>query len=94
MDLMYDAGCHLATFHDAVRIGKSAMRTTHFCSEDPYADGGVSTFSHRRLKDFVKTPIMVTEHIHTPEVSTDLLLTVPQISPARTRTTIAESPGQ
>ena len=74
MDLMYDAGCHLATFHDAVRIGKICDANNYFWYEDPYADGGVSTFSHRRLKDFVKTPIMVTEHIHTPEVSTDLLL--------------------
>ena len=74
MTLMYDAACHLATFHDAVRVGKLCDDLDYYWYEDPYADGGVSTFAHQRLKQFVKTPIMVTEHIHTPEVSTDLLV--------------------
>lgn len=74
MVLMYDASCHLATFHDAVRVGKVCDAHDYFWYEDPYTDGGVSSFGHKRLKDFVKTPILLTEHIHTPEVSTDMLL--------------------
>jgi L-alanine-DL-glutamate epimerase-like enolase superfamily enzyme len=74
MALMYDASCHLSTFHDAVQVGKVCDEHDYFWYEDPYSDGGVTAFSHQRLKQFVKTPILLTEHIHTPEVSTDLLL--------------------
>jgi L-alanine-DL-glutamate epimerase-like enolase superfamily enzyme len=74
MTLMYDAACHLATFHDAVQVGKVCDEHNYFWYEDPFADGGVSTFAHQRLKQFVKTPLLVTEHIHTPEVSTDMLV--------------------
>ena len=74
MRVMYDSSCHLKTFHDAVQVGKVCDANNLFWYEDPYADGGVSAFSHRRLKDFVKTPLLVGEHVHTPEACTDLLI--------------------
>jgi len=74
MQIMYDASCHLATFHDAVRVGQVCDAHNLMWYEDPYADGGESGFSHQRLKQFVKTPLMISEHVHTPEACTDLLL--------------------
>ncbi|MEM7407076.1 MAG: enolase C-terminal domain-like protein [Pseudomonadota bacterium] len=74
MDIMYDAGCHLASFHDAVRVGRVCDDHRLFWYEDPYADGGVSAFAHRRMKEFVKTPILITEHVRNPETGMDVML--------------------
>ena len=74
MDVMYDASCHLASFHDAVRVGRTCDEYGLYWYEDPYADGGISQHGNRRLKDFVKTPILVTEHVRNPETSMDMLL--------------------
>ncbi len=74
MRIMYDSACHLKTFQDAVLVGQVCDDNDLFWFEDPYADGGVSAFGNRSLKNFVRTPIMVGEHIHTPELSTEVLL--------------------
>ncbi|MGC1439724.1 MAG: enolase C-terminal domain-like protein [Burkholderiaceae bacterium] len=74
MQIMYDSSCHLKTFHDAVRVGQVCDDNELLWFEDPYADGGVSQFGNRSLKGFVRTPIMVGEHVHTPEASTELLM--------------------
>ncbi len=74
MDVMYDASNHLASFHDAVRVGRTCDEYGLYWYEDPYADGGISQHGNRRLKDFVKTPILVTEHVRNPETSMDMLL--------------------
>jgi len=74
MHIMYDSACHLRTFQDAVQVGQVCDENNLFWFEDPYADGGVSAFGNRSLKNFVRTPILVGEHIHTPELSTEVLL--------------------
>lgn len=74
MHIMYDSSSHLKTFHDAVQVGLACDDCDLFWYEDPYADGGVSQFGHKSLKNFVKTPLLVGEHVHTPEATTDLML--------------------
>ena len=74
MDIMYDSACHLSTFHDAVRVGKVCDEHNLYWYEDPYADGGVSAHSHKRLKEFVRTPILITEMVRNAETSMDILL--------------------
>lgn len=74
MHVMYDSACHLSSFHDAVQVGKVCDEHGLYWYEDPYADGGISAHSHKRLKDFVSTPLLITEHVRNPETSMDVLL--------------------
>ena len=74
MDLMYDASLHLKTFAEAVRVGKVLDELGYYWFEDPYADGGISINGHRRLKEHVKTPILITEFVRNAETTIDVLL--------------------
>ena len=74
MALMYDSSCHLTTLADAIEVGKVLDHYNYYWFEDPYSDGGISIQGHRRLKEFVKTPILITEFIRNPETTMDILL--------------------
>jgi L-alanine-DL-glutamate epimerase-like enolase superfamily enzyme len=74
MGLMYDAACHLKTFADAVKVGKVCDDYGLLWLEDPYADGGLSIHGHKQLKEHVRTPILITEHLRNPETTTDILV--------------------
>lgn len=75
MRIMYDSACHLHTFRDAIDIGKVCDECNLYWYEDPYSDGGVSEFAHRNLQNFVQTPLLIGEFVHTPEAKADLLMT-------------------
>ena len=72
MAVMYDAACHLITLADAIRVGKACDECGLFWYEDPYADGGLSIHGHRTLKQCVRTPILIGEHVRNPETKTEL----------------------
>ena len=74
MDIMYDAACHLKTLADAVRVGRVCDEQGLLWYEDPYADGGLTIRGHKSLKEKVKTPIMIGEHVRNPEIHTELLV--------------------
>lgn len=74
MDIMYDSACHLKTLTDAIRVGRVCDEHKLIWYEDPYADGGLTIRGHRSLKEKVKTPIMIGEHIRNPELHTELLI--------------------
>lgn len=74
MRIMYDSACHLSSFRDAIDVGEVCDECNLYWYEDPYSDGGVSEFSHRSLKNFVHTPLLIGEHVHTPEEKADLLM--------------------
>ena len=74
MHLMYDSSSHLHTFADAVRVGKVLDEYGFYWYEDPYADGGISINGHRRLKEHVRTPILITEFVRNAETTTDILV--------------------
>ncbi len=63
MDLMLDPACEYNTFADALKVGRACDEENFFWLEDPYKDGGVSTYSHKKLRELIKTPILQTEHI-------------------------------
>lgn len=73
MAIMYDAGSHLPTLADAIRVGHVCDELGYAWLEDPYNDGGLSIHGHRRLKASVKTPVMITEHVRNPETTTDIV---------------------
>ncbi len=74
MILMYDAACHLKTLGDAIQVGKVCDEYGFYWFEDPYGDGGVSIHGHQMLKQNIKTPLLISEHVRNPETTTDMLV--------------------
>ena len=73
MDLMIDPACEYETWADALRVGRACDEQGFFWLEDPYKDGGVSIFAHRKLRELIKTPILQTEHIFGLEQHVDFI---------------------
>ena len=74
MDLMLDPACELNTFGDAVKVGWACDDERFFWLEDPYKDGGISQFGHRKLRQIIRTPLLQTEHVRTLEPHVDFAL--------------------
>jgi L-alanine-DL-glutamate epimerase-like enolase superfamily enzyme len=65
MDMMIDPYCLFDTFADALKVGRACDEAGFFWLEDPYADGGVTPFSHARLRELIKTPLLQGEQVST-----------------------------
>ena len=74
MDLLLDPACELNTFGDAVKVGWACDDWRFFWLEDPYKDGGISQFAHRKLRQIIKTPLLQTEHVRTLEPHVDFAI--------------------
>lgn len=74
MDLMVDPACELTTFGDAVQLGKACDDARYYWLEDPFRDGGISQFAHRKLRQLITTPLLLTEHVRTLEPHVDFVL--------------------
>jgi len=74
MDLMLDPACEYITFGDAVKVGWACDAARYFWYEDPYRDGGISQFAHRKLRQLIKTPLLMTEHVRSLEPHVDFAL--------------------
>ncbi len=67
MALMIDPACTLASFADALFLGQACDEAGCFWYEDPFADMGTAIPAHRRLKEKIRTPLLLTEHVRTLE---------------------------
>ena len=74
MDLMIDPACEYETWADALRVGQACDEARFFWLEDPYKDGGVSIFAHRKLRELLKTPLLQTEHVFGLEQHVDFIV--------------------
>ena len=74
MALMHDAACHFRTFADALEVGRACDDAGFFWYEDPYSDGGLAAHSHRRLREMIKTPLLLGEHVRGLESNATLVL--------------------
>jgi L-alanine-DL-glutamate epimerase-like enolase superfamily enzyme len=74
MTLMLDPACELRTFADALYVGRACDDANFFWYEDPFRDGGVSAFAHRKLRGMIRTPILQTEHVRGVEPKADFVL--------------------
>jgi L-alanine-DL-glutamate epimerase-like enolase superfamily enzyme len=74
MDTMLDSYCFYETFADALKVGRACDEAGFFWYEDPYSDGGVTPFSHARLRELIKTPLLQGEKVRTIEQRMDLIL--------------------
>jgi len=74
MDLMLDPACEYQTFGDTVKVGWACDEQNFFWYEDPFRDGGISQFAHRKLRQIIKTPLLQTEHVRSLEPHMDFVL--------------------
>ncbi|HVW91974.1 MAG TPA: enolase C-terminal domain-like protein [Devosia sp.] len=74
MALMLDPACQIRTFADAVTLGQACDAAGFRWYEDPYRDTGVSAFAHARLREAIRTPLLMTEHVRGVEPKADFVL--------------------
>jgi len=74
MALMIDPACEYETFGDALRVGRACDAAGFFWYEDPFKDGGISFFAHRKLRQMIKTPILMGEHVRGFEPKVDMIV--------------------
>ena len=74
LDLLIDPACEIKNFGDTLKIGRACDEANFFWLEDPFQDGGVSQFAHRKLRQMVKTPFLQTEHIRFLEQHVDFIV--------------------
>lgn len=74
MDLMIDPACEYDTFADALKVGRACDEANYFWYEDPFKDGGVSSFAHRKLRQLIRTPLLLGEHVRGLEPHVDQIV--------------------
>ncbi|MDP6667327.1 MAG: enolase C-terminal domain-like protein [Dehalococcoidia bacterium] len=74
MDLMLDGSCAYRTFHDALTVGRALDEEGFMWYEDPYSDGGVSAQGHAKLRQLLKTPLLMTEMVRGLEPKVDFIV--------------------
>ncbi|MEQ8965002.1 MAG: enolase C-terminal domain-like protein [Azospirillaceae bacterium] len=74
MTLMLDPACELRTFADALYVGQACDDAGYFWYEDPFRDGGTSAHAHRKLRERLRTPLLMTEHVRGIEPKADFVL--------------------
>ena len=74
MKLMTDPASSLTSFMDAVEVGRACDDLGFFWYEDPYRDASSSAVAHKRLRDFIRTPMLIAEHIRGFEQKADFVL--------------------
>ncbi len=73
MVLMIDPASELRTFADALYVGRACDEVGAFWYEDPFRDCGWSQHAHRKLRELIRTPLLVTEHVRGLEPKADFI---------------------
>jgi L-alanine-DL-glutamate epimerase-like enolase superfamily enzyme len=74
MDLMLDPFCAIRTFGDALKLGRACDAYGYYWYEDPFRDGGVSAFAHKKLRELIRTPLLQLEHVRGLEAHVDFVV--------------------
>ncbi|MBI4306207.1 MAG: mandelate racemase [Chloroflexi bacterium] len=74
MELMWDAACKYETLADTVKVGRALDEANYYWYEDPYKDTGISAFGHKKLRQLVKTPLLMTEFLRMLEPHVDFAI--------------------
>jgi L-alanine-DL-glutamate epimerase-like enolase superfamily enzyme len=72
--LMIDPASQLRTWLDALRVGQACDEAGFTWYEDPYRDTGGAVEGHKRLRERLKTPLLVGEHVRGIEAKAAFLL--------------------
>jgi L-alanine-DL-glutamate epimerase-like enolase superfamily enzyme len=73
-DLMLDPACEYNTFADTLKVGRACDEAGFLWLEDPMKDGGISMQAYRKLRELIRTPVMIGEHSRGFETHVDLLV--------------------
>jgi L-alanine-DL-glutamate epimerase-like enolase superfamily enzyme len=73
MALMLDPAGAFATFDDVLRVGRACDAAGYFWYEDAFRGGGLSQYAHAKLREFIKTPLLMGEHVRGLEAKADLI---------------------
>ncbi len=74
MTLMLDPGCQLRKFSDALHVGRACDEGNYFWYEDPFRDSGKSAFAHKKLREMIRTPLLITEYVRGIEPKADFIV--------------------
>ena len=74
MTLMLDPACQLRKFSDALYVGRACDEGNYFWYEDPFRDNGKSAFAHKKLREMIKTPLLITEYVRDIEPKADFII--------------------
>lgn len=74
MTLMLDPANELRKFSDALYVGKACDEGGYFWYEDPFRDAGKSAFAHKKLREMIKTPLLITEYVRGVEPKADFII--------------------
>lgn len=72
--LMLDPASQLRTWLDALTVGRACDDAGFLWYEDPYRDTGGAVEGHKRLRERLKTPLLVCEHVRGLEAKAAFLL--------------------
>ena len=72
--LMLDPACQLRTWTDALFVGRACDEAGYFWYEDPYRDTGIALEGHKRLRERLRTPLLVCEHVRGIEAKAAFLI--------------------
>jgi L-alanine-DL-glutamate epimerase-like enolase superfamily enzyme len=67
MAIMIDPASELRSFADALHLGRACDEAKAFWYEDPFQDTGTAPTAHRRMRELIRTPLLLTEHVRTLE---------------------------
>ncbi len=73
-DLMLDPACEYDSFAFTLKVGRACDEAGFLWIEDPMKDGGISVQAHRKLRQMIRTPIMIGEHTRGFETHIDLMV--------------------
>ena len=73
-DLMLDPACEYNTFVDTLKVGRACDEAGFLWLEDPMKDGGISNQLYRKLRQMIRTPLLLGEHTRGFELHVDLLV--------------------
>ncbi|MFC7397303.1 enolase C-terminal domain-like protein [Chelatococcus sp. GCM10030263] len=74
MTLMLDPANQLRKFSDALYVGQACDEANYFWYEDPFRDSGKSAFAHKKLREMIKTPLLITEYVRGIEPKADFII--------------------
>ncbi|MGH7919455.1 MAG: enolase C-terminal domain-like protein [Candidatus Dormibacteraceae bacterium] len=61
-DLMLDPACEYDTFTQTLKVGRACDEAQFLWLEDPMKEGGISAQAYRKLRQLIRTPILIGEH--------------------------------
>ena len=73
MALMLDPAGAFGTFDDVLRVGRACDEARYMWYEDAFRGGGFSQFAHTKLRELIKTPLLMGEHVRGLEAKMDTI---------------------